>query len=152
MIDLSGEADFTLLSELVAAMRDVCDVDFLLVGATARDVVRRSVDAVREDLVGKLGKANRFTKAVNNQYAVLLANFYKVQAAREGITAEDMYALYPVGIQRTSLSDAGGTKLGQTSMEDAGVKNPARLPAQMIAQGGGKVQADDIVLLARARH
>ncbi len=41
MIDLSGEADLRPLAEIVAALRDACGVDFLLVGATARDVVLR---------------------------------------------------------------------------------------------------------------
>ncbi len=41
MIDLSGEADLLPLAEIVAALRNACGVDFLLVGATARDVVLR---------------------------------------------------------------------------------------------------------------
>ena len=41
MIDLSGEADLRPLAEIVVALRDACGTDFLLVGATARDVVLR---------------------------------------------------------------------------------------------------------------
>ena len=41
MIDLSDQADLRPLSEIVVALRDACGVDFLLVGATARDVVLR---------------------------------------------------------------------------------------------------------------
>ena len=41
MIDLSGEADLRPLSEVAVALREVGGVDFLLVGATARDVVLR---------------------------------------------------------------------------------------------------------------
>lgn len=41
MIDLSGEADLRPLSEVTGALREAGGVDFLLVGATARDVVLR---------------------------------------------------------------------------------------------------------------
>ncbi len=41
MIDLSGEADLRPLAKIVAALRNACGVDFLLVGAAARDVVLR---------------------------------------------------------------------------------------------------------------
>ncbi len=41
MIDLSDEADLRPLSEVAAALREAGGVDFLLVGAAARDVVLR---------------------------------------------------------------------------------------------------------------
>lgn len=62
---------------------------------------QQATDTVREDLLGKLTSAQRFTPDVNEQYATLLANFYKVQAARIGTTPEKLYAQHPVDIKAT---------------------------------------------------
>lgn len=69
--------------------------------------IQEATDAVRDDLLGKLAAANRFTKDVNDQYASLLASFYKVQAARLGTTPDALYKQYPVDVRSTF--DPGAT-------------------------------------------
>lgn len=88
--------------------------------------IQQSADTVRDELLGQLTKANRFTKDVNDQYATLLSNFYKVQAGRVGMTPQELYAAHPVNIQSTfdpgqtlSLNQAGN---GDSFFEEGALK------------------------------
>lgn len=92
------------------------EVEKAVAEQTVQDKFQQSANAVREDLVKKLGVVKRFTDEVNNQYATLLSNFYKVQAARLGTTAEELYAKHPVNIQ--SVLDSGST-LDQAARDSA---------------------------------
>lgn len=83
------------------------DIEKTLSEANVDDAFQKSADVVRGDLLGKLSSARRFTDDVNTQYATLLSNFYKVQAARLGVTPEAFYAAHPVDIKSTF--DVGNT-------------------------------------------
>lgn len=71
------------------------------------DAFTQSANAVHEQVVGKLKEANRFTDDVNKQYATLISNFYKVQAARLGTTPEALFKEHPLDIKATM--DEGST-------------------------------------------
>lgn len=71
------------------------------------DAFTQSANVLRSDLVGKLKETGRFTDDVNTQYATLLSEFYKVQAAKMGVTPEALFAQHPLTIQSTL--DAGST-------------------------------------------
>lgn len=65
---------------------------------TGEQALAASRDAVQADILAQLQRANRFTPAVNEQYATLEGSFYAVQAARLGITPQEMYERYPLRI------------------------------------------------------
>jgi hypothetical protein len=67
--------------------------------ATADDAFTASRDNVTQSFVEKLDNANRFNADTNRQYASLLGNFYATQAARLGISPEDMLKAYPLDIR-----------------------------------------------------
>ncbi|OZI58705.1 hypothetical protein [Bordetella genomosp. 1] len=60
---------------------------------------KQSRDAVHGNVLAQLNQADRFTSDVNRAYADLMANFYAVQAARLGMTPEQMFQQYPVQIR-----------------------------------------------------
>ena len=70
-----------------------------------------SAATVERELMTQLKATNRFTDDVSSQYATLASNFYRVQAARLGITPEQMYVQNPLRIVAEDV--AGGQKLGQ---------------------------------------
>lgn len=80
--------------------------------------LRQSAAAVEKELLTQLGTANRFTLDVNQQYAKLMSSFYTVQAARLGITPEEMYVKYPLQIRAESPIGAART-MGQNAPENA---------------------------------
>lgn len=72
---------------------------------------RQSAASVEKELFTQLQTANRFTDDVNMAYAKLMAAFYTVQAARLGVTPEQMYVKYPLQIKAEAL--AGGKAFDQ---------------------------------------
>lgn len=75
---------------------------------------KQSAATVEKELTAQLATANRFTSDVNQQYAKVLASFYTVQAARLGITPEEMYVKYPIQI-KAELPAATGRMMKQES-------------------------------------
>ena len=61
--------------------------------------IKQSGETVKAELKAQLAAANRFTPEVNDAYAGFMAAFYTTQAARLGITPEQMYVKYPLRIQ-----------------------------------------------------
>lgn len=59
---------------------------------------KASQQAVQETILGQLQGARRFTDDVNQQYATLTSTFYGVQAARLGVTPEELYQRFPLKI------------------------------------------------------
>jgi hypothetical protein len=72
--------------------------------SAAADVVatQQTREAIRSQIVNQLKQANRFTEDVNQSYAVPLADFFMVMAARTGQSAETLYARYAPKIQARS--------------------------------------------------
>lgn len=60
---------------------------------------KASKDLVESELMTQLEQAARFTPDVNRAYAGMMSNFYAVQAARLGVTPQEMYQRYPVQIR-----------------------------------------------------
>lgn len=73
---------------------------------------RQSLDNVRAQFEGELGKAGRFTPAVNKAYAELLSNFYGAQADRLGMTPEALLDRYQLRVQAQDV--AGQRTLNQS--------------------------------------
>lgn len=72
-----------------------------------------SAERVQTSFLDQLNTAGRFSKDVNAAYAGLVSNFYAVQAARLGITPEQMAERYPLKI----TSEAPGTRPGAATMD-----------------------------------
>lgn len=89
---------------------------------------KESRDLVESELMTQLEQAARFTPDVNRAYAGMMSNFYAVQAARLGVTPQEMYQRYPVQIRAEGM--------GQLDQALA-----THLPPGWIA-GGGKDAAD----------
>lgn len=72
------------------------------------NLFQESAASVERELMSQLQTANRFTPDVNEAYAKLASSFYTVQAARLGITPEELYVAHPLEIKAESLM---GSKL-----------------------------------------
>jgi hypothetical protein len=72
-------------------------------------------DRVQAQLQAQLDTVNRFTPAVNQQYAALTANFYAVMAARAGMTVEQFADTYKLGF--TGQAGVGAQVLDQSTPE-----------------------------------
>ena len=64
---------------------------------------KESRDLVESELMTQLEQAARFTPDVNRAYAGMMSNFYAVQAARLGVTPQEMYQRYPVQIRAEGM-------------------------------------------------
>lgn len=85
--------------------------------ATANDEWAASADRVRDNILGELTTANRFTADVNNAYASMVGNFFRVMAAREGVMPEELAQRYGLRV-RAEDTVQGGQRLGQGPMID----------------------------------
>lgn len=74
------------------------DVQQAMSQAAGDQTLTAGREAVQANLLNQLNTARRFTTDVNQQYATLASSFYAVQAARLGITPEEMYQRYPLRI------------------------------------------------------
>ncbi|MDG9966927.1 hypothetical protein N7638_02675 [Achromobacter mucicolens] len=64
---------------------------------------KESKDLVEAELMAQLEQAARFTPDVNRAYAGMMSNFYAVQAARLGVTPQEMFQRYPVQIRAEGM-------------------------------------------------
>lgn len=64
---------------------------------------KESRDLVEGELMTQLEQAARFTPDVNRAYAGMMSNFYAVQAARMGVTPQELYQRYPVRIRAEGI-------------------------------------------------
>lgn len=73
----------------------------------------QSRDRVSQGFLDQLNVADRFTLSTNQQYANLLGNFFAVQGAKIGLSAEEMATRYPLQIRSTAGADALPNRMGQ---------------------------------------
>lgn len=73
-------------------------------------------EKVQAQLLTQLNEVNRFTPAVNAQYATLAANFYAVMAARTGMTVEQFADTYKLGF--AGQAGVGSQVLDQKVLND----------------------------------
>lgn len=74
------------------------EIEQTLAQQTAQQQLEAGREEVQADLLAQLERAKRFTSDANQSYATLAGSFYAVQAARLGITPQEMYARYPLRI------------------------------------------------------
>ncbi len=79
------------------------EMDYLLRDKQADETFRASSDAVRDIIKGQLSAAGRFTQQANDSYAALTSSFYAVQAAKMGMTPEELYRQYPLQVTAEGL-------------------------------------------------
>ena len=70
------------------------------------DALTASRNVVTQQIATQLDQAARFTPEVNQAYATMAGNFYAVQAAKLGITPEEMAAWYPLQVRAEALPGA----------------------------------------------
>lgn len=109
------------------------EVERTLAAQSPDETFKASRDAVQTQIAQQLGEVNRFTPAVNEAYATLMANFYAVQGARLGISPEEMAARYPVRIAREDLI------AGEPQLQQAPTEQPNAQPGAV--EGGAEVPA-----------
>lgn len=80
---------------------------------------KASRDAVEADIMAQLQAAGRFNADANKPYASLVANWYGVQAARQGITPQELAARYPLRVVAQSPLDGPRLDQGQNDQTDA---------------------------------
>lgn len=89
---------------------------------------QQSADKVRAGILEQLTATNRFTPAVNDQYATLLGNFYATTAARLKVTPEELAARHPVNIAAEDLAGAGALQQDEPSADGATPPTPPKHP------------------------
>lgn len=72
------------------------EVERTLAEKQGDDTFKQSAGVVRSEVKAQLDTAARFTPQVNDAYATMVGNFYAVQAAKLGITPEDLFKRYPL--------------------------------------------------------
>lgn len=75
---------------------------------------KESRDLVESELMTQLEQAARFTPDVNRAYAGMMSNFYAVQAARLGVTPQELYQRYPVQIRAEGFGQLDQAATAQT--------------------------------------
>jgi GNAT superfamily N-acetyltransferase len=78
-----------------------------LAAAEDQAAAQASAAVVRDNILGQLNQARRFTPDVNTAYADFVRDFYVTQAQRLGVTAEELYQRYPLRIVAESPAQAG---------------------------------------------
>jgi len=75
---------------------------------------KESRELVEAELMTQLEQVARFTPDVNRAYAGMMSNFYAVQAARLGVTPQEMYQRYPVQIRAEGFGQLDQAATAQT--------------------------------------
>lgn len=88
------------------------EVERAVTGAQDDDAFKQSADAVRTNILGQLDATGRFTPQANAAYASLVGNFFAVQAAKIGVTPEELYQRYPLKVGAEKVT--GGAVLDQS--------------------------------------
>lgn len=84
------------------------DINRVVEQTAADNAIRQSQNEVEKNILGQLANTARFTSTVNKAYASLLSNFFAVQAARIGVTPEELYKQYKLKIQAERIDGGKG--------------------------------------------
>lgn len=93
------------------------EVEKALTETAEQETFNASTKAVHQNIADQLREVNRFSDTVNNAYASLISSFYSVQAAKQGVTPEELFAKFPLQIQGVPVS---GASFGQLPLNDKG--------------------------------
>lgn len=99
----------------------VAEAQAVITAEQTDQAFQASAERVQESLLGQLNTAGRFSRDVNTAYASLITNFYAVQAARLGLTPEQMAERYPLRV----TSEAPGTRPGEATMDQRAPRAPS---------------------------
>lgn len=77
---------------------------------TAHDL---SAQTVGDNVLAQLNEANRFPAETNQAYAKLVQSFYDTNAARAGMTPEQMFATYPLRVTAEGVPGANALDQGE---------------------------------------
>ena len=126
------------------------EVERALATAQVDDAHTQSAERVTAQFKAQLDAVNRFTGPVNDAYASMLGAFYSVQAARLGVTPEEMLQRYPLTI-------AAGVDIPSLVVDlYTGVPLPERLAFRELATvrflEDVIVDVDEVLTSAHAAH
>jgi hypothetical protein len=76
-------------------------------------------DIVKQTMLEQLNTAGRFTPQVNDAYATLVGSYYANMAQRLGVTAEQLYARYPLKVEGEQQT---GDQLDSVNQEERPVQ------------------------------
>jgi hypothetical protein len=93
------------------------------------DAFNASRDAITTEFQRQLDAAGRFAPTVNQAYATMVGNFYAVQAARLGITPEEMATRYPLQVKAEAMP-------GLKTLDQPGVDSFNNLGSGFTVEGG----------------
>lgn len=126
-------------------------------------------DQVRTVVLDQLTQANRFTAPVNEAYATLVGSYYATMGQRLGMTADELYARFPLkvvseatnvpaeqGLNQGGLNPgAGRLDEGSTSVDYAVSKDGKRIEISMVktpeadrGQGGARRALERLLAMA----
>ena len=83
------------------------EMDYLLREKQADETFRASSDAVRDTIKNQLAATGRFSTQAHDSYAALTSSFYAVQAAKMGVTPEELYRQYPLRVMAGDVAQNG---------------------------------------------
>lgn len=72
-------------------------------------------DVIKQTMLEQLNAAGRFTPQVNDAYATLVGSYYANMAQRLGVTAEQLYARYPLKVEG---AQQGGEQLDSVNQSE----------------------------------
>lgn len=101
--------------------------DQALTEAEQTAVATQQAQVVRDDIMGQLTRARRFTDDVNAAYADFVRDFYATQSQRLGVTPDQLYQQYPLRVVAQSPVRSGPV-LNQDAQEGGG--HPAAAPGE----------------------
>ena len=109
------------------------------------DAFRASADTVKAEIRAQLDTAGRFKADANEAYATLTGAFYQVQAARLGITPQELFQRYPLRLTAERV-------LGEV-LHQAASQQPSESGAESLPQGAAasSVPAADSSVSAPAK-
>lgn len=126
------------------------EVELVMAEREADAPFKESKDLVESELMTQLEQAARFTPDVNRAYAGMMSNFYAVQAARLGVSPQEMYQRYPVQIRAEGFGQldqsAAAPAIGDVrqAWDDAGIDG-------FVSEKGDTITVSKIVVPETAR-
>lgn len=116
-----NDVDVTLAEAKVMAQEEDAtlqqDLETLISDQEQRQSFYESREAVKQDILGQLNQANRFTSSVNEVNATLAAARFATRAAQLGITPQEFYQQRGLNIMSQSVVDEQAFMQGTTTPE-----------------------------------
>jgi GNAT superfamily N-acetyltransferase len=118
----------------------------------ADDAFTASRQKVEAGFLDQLNRIDRFAPEVNQAYAAMISNFFAVQAARLGVTPEEIAQRYPLEIQAERLVGPRTLDQGATGLETVRQAWDAAGIDHFISERKGVITLAKIVVPANERE